>query len=469
MSTQDLEMPSCRERRTGSRQSLPVSRLLAGCGTAGYPSHVRRRMAVTNVVSLLCSLMTVPYILLYALYDYQGLWPAIVVLAPQIVLYAITPCFHRLGPSAAALYFSVTWLAFAILYCFLFGRGSGLPLYFLAGAAAAMLIFGAERVLLSALVTVLALLAFLAVAIFFPMPALAAADPALVQILFLMTVPLVFLLIFTTVYFAFQEASLAEVALEKEHRFSTRLLENILPRAVALRLQHRETAMVADHVDSATILFADIVDFTPRAAKWPPNELVTFLGRVFRSFDDLAAGHGLETIKTIGDAYMVAGGLPEPRADHAESVALMALDILECCRQISAEYGETVDVRIGLDSGPVVAGVIGSNKLLYDVWGDTVNMAARMESHGVAGRIQVGEHLKGMLEDRFDFARGEIEVKGKARCASGFSTAARRRRAVSRPGRRPATGGPGPVEALPLVSCAFGPTSAHSSKDRHQC
>lgn len=371
-------------------------------------------MVVTNVVSLLCSLMTVPYILLYALYDYQGLWPAIVVLAPQIVLYAITPCFHRLGPSAAALYFSVIWLAFAILYCFLFGRGSGLPLYFLAGAAAAMLIFGAERVLLSALVTVLALLAFLGTAIFFPTPALAAADPALVEILFLLTVPLVFLLIFTTVYFAFQEASLAEVALEKEHSFSARLLENILPRAVALRLQHRETAMVADHVDSATILFADIVDFTPRAAKWPPKELVTFLGRVFRSFDDLAASHGLETIKTIGDAYVVAGGLPEPRADHAESVALMALDILECCRQISAEYGETVDVRIGLDSGPVVAGVIGSNKLLYDVWGDTVNMAARMESHGVAGRIQVGEHLKGMLEDRFDFElRGEIEVKGK--------------------------------------------------------
>ncbi len=371
-------------------------------------------MAVTNVVSLLCSLMTVPYILIYALYDYQGLWPAIVFLSPQIVLYAVTPFFHRLGPSAAAFYFSVTWLAFAVLYCFLFGRESGLQLYFLAGAAAGMLIFGAERVLLSALVTVLALAAFLCAAIFFQTPALPAADPALLNILFLLTVPFVFLLIFTTVYFAFQEASQAEVALEKEHRFSTRLLENILPRAVALRLKHRETAMVADHVDSATILFADIVDFTPRAAKWPPKDLVAFLGRVFRSFDDLAANHGLETIKTIGDAYMVAGGLPEPCADHAESVAQMALDILECCRQISAEYGETVDVRIGLHSGPVVAGVIGSNKLLYDVWGDTVNTAARMESHGVAGRIQVGDHLKGMLEHRFDFElRGEIEVKGK--------------------------------------------------------
>ena len=407
-------MPSGRERRSGSRHVVPVSRLLVGFGTAGYPAHVRRRMAVTNVASLLCSLMTVPYILLYALYDYQGLWLAIVALSPQIVLYAATPFFHRFGPSAAALYFTAVWLAFALLYCFLFGRESGLHLYFLAGAAAAMLVFGTERVLLSAAVTVLSLLAFLVTAAFFQSPALAAADPALLEILFLLTVPLVFLLVFTTVYFAFQEASLAEVALEKEHRFSTRLLENILPRAVALRLKHRETAIVADNVDAASILFADIVDFSPRAAKWPPKDLVTFLGRVFRSFDDLAAGHGLETIKTIGDAYMVAGGLPEPRADHAESVALMALDILECCRQISAEYGERVDVRIGLESGPVVAGVIGSNKLLYDVWGDTVNTAARMESHGVAGRIQVGDYLKGMLEDRFDFElRGEIEVKGK--------------------------------------------------------
>ena len=141
---------------------------------------------------------------------------------------------------------------------------------------------------------------------------------------------------------------------------------------------------------------------------------MTFLSRVFRSFDALAEAHGLEKIKTIGDAYMVAGGLPEPRADHAESVALMALDILECCRKLSAEGGEAVEVRIGLDSGPVVAGVIGSNKLLYDVWGDAVNTAARMESHGVAGRIQVGDRMKTMLEDRFDFElRGEIDVKGK--------------------------------------------------------
>ena len=414
MSTQELEMPKERTRCAAWLGGLSISRLIAGCGTAGYPSHVRRRLAATNVVALLCAAMTVPYILLYALYDRSGLWLAIVALSPQIVVYASTPYFHRFGPSAAALYFTFSWLAFAVLYCFLFGRDSGLPLYFLAGAAAAMLIFGAQRVYLSALATVLALAGFLSASVFFRSPALSAVRPDLLDVIFLLTVPLVFLLIFTTVYFAFQEASHAEVALEKEYRFSTRLLENILPRAIALRLKHRETAMIADHVEQATILFADIVDFTPRAAKWPPRELVAFLGRVFRNFDNLAASHGLETIKTIGDAYMVAGGLPEPRADHAERVALLALDILACCRQISADYGERVDVRIGLETGPVVAGVIGFNKLLYDVWGDTVNTAARMESHGVAGRIQVGDQMKVLLEDRFDFElRGEIEVKGK--------------------------------------------------------
>lgn len=416
MSTQELEISLPRARQVGSSwHPRSLLRMVAACGTEGYPPHARRRMTVTNVGSLLASVMSLPYILLYALYDFDALWPALLLLSPQMVVYAATPLFHRFGSSAAALYFSAMWLAFGLGYCFLFGRESGLHLFFLPGVAATMLIFGAERLAVSAVVAAFALAAFLVTEIFLPAPArFLDVDPAFLDVLFFLTVPLVFLLIFTTVFFAFQEASRAEVALEKEHRFSERLLEDMLPRSVALRLKHRETATVADNIESATILFADIVNFTPRAAKWQPQDVVTFLSRVFSSFDDLAAAYGLEKIKTIGDAYMVAGGLPEPRADHAESVASMALGILECCREISAQYGETVEVRIGLDSGPVVAGVIGSNKMLYDVWGDAVNTAARMESHGIPGRIQVGDHLKSMLEDRFDFElRGEIEVKGK--------------------------------------------------------
>ncbi|NML73049.1 adenylate/guanylate cyclase domain-containing protein [Rhizobium sp. S-51] len=425
MSSQDIEILPKRDRQARSPWRLPPFLWwVARIGTSGYPPHIRRRLAVTNVISIMVSLMTVPYILLYALYDKEALWPAIIAFSPQIIVYALTPALHRFGPQVAAVFFCFEWLTFGLGYCFFFGRESGLHFYFLPGAAASMLIFGSDRLLLSALVAVVALCAFMTTELLFTGPAwFLHVDPAFLDILFYLTVPFVFLLIFTTVYFAFQEATQAEVALEREYRFSEKLLENILPRAVATRLKHRDSVLLADHIEAATILFADIVNFTPRAAKWTPGEVVTFLSRVFHRFDELAVAHGLEKIKTIGDAYMVAGGLPEPRRDHAEAVAAMALDILDSCRKISEECGETVEVRIGLDSGPVVAGVIGINKILYDVWGDTVNTAARMESHGVAGRIQVADCLKHALEDRFDFElRGEIEVKGKGSMRVWFLT-----------------------------------------------
>lgn len=370
------------------------------------------------------SLMTIPYILIYIFYDWYGLLPAIIAFSPQIVLYALAPFFHRFGPTSAALYLCSIWLIFGIGYCMFFGRESGLQFYFLPGAAASMLVFGPERLFLSACVTIVALIAFLVTEVVFVAPLdFIRVEPLFLDTLYYVTVPFAFLLIFTTSYFAFKEASQAEMALESEHEFSERLLQNILPRAVAIRLRDHHTQLVADQIPSATILFADIVDFTPRAARWEPQQVIAFLGRVFSQFDAIASAHGLEKIKTIGDAYMVAGGLPEPKPDHEAAVALMALDLLDCCRRISEQVGEPVEVRIGLDTGPVVAGVIGQNKLLYDVWGDTVNTAAHMESHGMAGRIQVADCLKKRLEDRFDFElRGDIEVKGKGSMRVWFLT-----------------------------------------------
>lgn len=370
------------------------------------------------------SLMTIPYILIYIFYDWYGLLPAIIAFSPQIVLYALAPFFHRFGPTSAALYLCSIWLIFGIGYCMFFGRESGLQFYFLPGAAASMLVFGPERLFLSACVTIVALIAFLVTEVVFVAPLdFIRVEPLFLDTLYYVTVPFAFLLIFTTSYFAFKEASQAEMALESEHEFSERLLQNILPRAVAIRLRDHHTQLVADQIPSATILFADIVDFTPRAARWEPQQVIAFLGRVFSQFDAIASAHGLEKIKTIGDAYMVAGGLPEPKPDHEAAVALMALDLLDCCRRISEQVGEPVEVRIGLDTGPVVAGVIGPNKLLYDVWGDTVNTAAHMESHGMAGRIQVADCLKKRLEDRFDFElRGDIEVKGKGSMRVWFLT-----------------------------------------------
>lgn len=397
---------------------------VARIGTAGYPPRIRRRLAVTNVIAAMISLMTIPYILLYIFYDWWGLLPAIIAFSPQVVFYALTPYFHRYGPTAAALYLCTMWLIFGVGYCMFFGRESGLHFYFLPGAAASMLVFGSERLLLSAGVTIVGLVAFLATEVIFVAPLdFINVEPIFLDTLYYLTVPFAFLLIFTTSFFAFKEAAQAEMALESEHQFSERLLQNILPQAVATRLRDHGTQVVADHVPSATILFVDIVDFTPRAARWEPQQVVAFLSRVFGQFDQIASAHGLEKIKTIGDAYMVAGGLPEPKPDHEAAVALMALDLIACCRRISEQVGEAVEVRIGLDTGPVVAGVIGPNKLLYDVWGDTVNTAAHMESHGAAGRIQVADCLKCKLESRFDFElRGEIEVKGKGPMRVWFLT-----------------------------------------------
>jgi adenylate cyclase len=193
------------------------------------------------------------------------------------------------------------------------------------------------------------------------------------------------------------------------------LLLNVLPRSIADRLKH-DPGVIADRYDEVTVLFADIADFTPFAERTSPERVVGVLDEIFRAFDTLTERHGLEKIKTIGDAYMVAGGLPEPRPDHAEAIAALALEMQAELARIREALGLRLDIRIGIDSGPVVAGVIGRRKFIYDLWGDTVNTASRMESHGIVGRIQVTEATYRRLSDLYRFEdRGEIEVKGKGR------------------------------------------------------
>ncbi|MCP4318891.1 MAG: adenylate/guanylate cyclase domain-containing protein [Hyphomicrobiales bacterium] len=202
--------------------------------------------------------------------------------------------------------------------------------------------------------------------------------------------------------------------IEYEHARSERLLENILPAPIAERLKREPDKIIADDLLQVTILFADIVDFTPRASKMTAPEAVAVLNRIFSKFDDLANEFGLEKIKTIGDAYMVAGGLPEPRADHASAVANMALKMIAATSEIGEDMGEAVSVRIGIHTRPAVAGVIGTRKFFYDVWGDTVSTASRLESHGISGRIQVSEETYQVLSDDFTFEkRGNVHIKGK--------------------------------------------------------
>jgi adenylate cyclase len=193
------------------------------------------------------------------------------------------------------------------------------------------------------------------------------------------------------------------------------LLLNVLPRSIADRLK-RDPGVIAERHEEVSVLFADVADFTPFAERTGPEEVVGILDSIFSAFDDLTDRHGLEKIKTIGDAYMVAGGLPEARDDHADAIAAMAIEMLAELRRQSAALGYPLAIRIGIDSGPVVAGVIGRRKFIYDLWGDTVNTASRMESQGVIGRIQVTERTYQRLRDRYRFEdRGDTEIKGKGR------------------------------------------------------
>jgi ligand-binding sensor domain-containing protein/class 3 adenylate cyclase len=208
--------------------------------------------------------------------------------------------------------------------------------------------------------------------------------------------------------------------IEEERQKSDRLLLNILPPKIAQRLKVGEK-IIADKFESVTVMFADIVGFTNMSARVPPEHLVENLSMVFTTFDHLAERHRLEKIKTIGDAYMLVGGLPEPMEDHAAQVARMALAGIRELQELTADLDEKIEVRVGIHTGAVVAGVIGMRKFAYDLWGDTVNTASRMESSGEPGRVHCTEEVYNLLKDMFDFeVRGEIEVKGKGMMRTYF-------------------------------------------------
>ena len=197
-----------------------------------------------------------------------------------------------------------------------------------------------------------------------------------------------------------------------EREKANRLLLNILPSKAAQDLK-THGGVIAEQYDDVSVLFADIVDFTRYSSAISPDQLVTKLNEIFSRFDDLTDRYGLEKIKTVGDAYMVVGGLPEPKPGHAETIAALALDMLSTIKEIEKEDGVSFSLRIGIHTGPVVAGVIGKSKFAYDLWGDTVNVASRMESSGTENSIQVSEAVYRVLKEKFRFRkRGVVDIKG---------------------------------------------------------
>lgn len=237
--------------------------------------------------------------------------------------------------------------------------------------------------------------------------------PTLLSALELVNVAVIFgLLGFFAMNFA-QAAEVAERRMREEYERAEMLLHNILPASIADRLK-TSGGVIADGFADASVLFADIVGFTTMSSEMSPQRVVAMLDELFSDFDDLVGARGLEKIKTIGDAYMVAGGVPGPMEGHADALADLALAMQTAVAARGAGGEPALQMRIGIHSGPVVAGVIGRRRFIYDLWGDTVNTAARMESHGVAGAVQISRATRDRLGGRWVVEpRGEITVKGK--------------------------------------------------------
>ncbi len=377
-----------------------------------YADKVARRQAVLNVTTSIAMVVSGTFGLLQ-IFTAHGAWRTGVVNLVTAVILALIPLLHRFGELVAPLTFYFTAYISIFVLCWEVGTSSGLQFYFLVGACLVVLQLGAERIALAA--TLAAVAAGLVIALEFLAPRETGVQPHWAQTLgFVVTTISACVIVVASVWYALREMSRAEAAMEVEYDRSEALLANIMPASIAARLKDPARTVIADKYEDASVLFADIAGFTERASDTAPADLVRFLDRLYTEFDALVDKYGLEKIKVSGDCYMVVSGVPWPRRDHLEELAQLALDMADAVAGVTDVKGRAVPLRIGLATGPVVAGVVGSRRFFYDVWGDAVNVASRMESTNSEGRIQVPQDVYERLKDNFVLQeRGDIEVKGK--------------------------------------------------------
>jgi adenylate cyclase len=333
------------------------------------------------------------------------------------VSFAIMAVLAKRHYALASGLFLFTFFVLATAFPIQIGRFAGVHYFLLAIGPVMPVLYGTRRLWVIAAVSVACLVTFLAVEFTVPMYVVP-ERPLLPQLripfkesldldyndsIFMLVMAALQAVLSLATFASFRATENAEAALEREYARSEMLLQSLLPRPIAARLKDQPDQVIADEFDLVTVLFADVVGFTPRAASRRPDATVRFLERVFSEFDALAEKHGLEKIKTIGDSYMVAGGLTLAGGNHTFAVADMALDMIKTAERLTEEFGEEVSIRIGFHAGPAIAGVIGRKKPFYDVWGDTINVAARMESSSLPGRIQITSEVKNLLGTRYDF------------------------------------------------------------------
>ncbi len=393
---------------------LPVVRGLSGvfnwlaeAGTAGYDPETKRRLMIMNFIAYLIAATTFIYAIQHTFLDYNKYEPLILLNLALIVTAVAVPLSHRINELLGGFVILVSEYFALLLFSMYLGHDAGLHVQLFVMGAAPFVVFGLKRWRLILPIVAIALALHLYIEAQYPTEkALIETSPEILWGIYTQAAVTTMALIAACVFYSF---SLVESAKEE----TDNLLRNILPDQIAERLKANPGEAIADNFDDASILFADITGFVTMARKMGAAQVVDMLNNLVSQFDALAAEHGVEKIKTIGDAYMVASGIPEPTPDHLERLARMGRDMLKAVTRMREETGLPLYMRIGIATGPVMAGVIGTRKFTYDVWGDAVNLAARLENKSAPGRILVCASCHEALHTLFDFEpRGAIDIKG---------------------------------------------------------
>jgi len=380
---------------------------LAELGTSGYPPKTRRRLRNINVACYTVAVSCLLFAFTYWAGDarlYNSV--ALVNIAMMVAALAV-PLVHRFHEVAGAVFMAFVMMTGLFFIVALVGRESGIQINFIAASALAFIILELKRWRIIALIIAAGIALHVAAWVLFRQGMVpGVVSESFLLRLYITTVVTISIIVAIAVYYAFWTAEQAEAETES-------LLHRILPAPIAERLKAAPDAPLSDSFREASVLFSDIVGFVPITTALGASGTVAMLNDLVHGFDRLAAKHGVEKIKTIGDAYMAAAGIPTPIPDHAARLAKMALGMQAVADETGVRHGVEIKIRIGIALGPVMAGIIGANRFGYDIWGDAVNLAARLENSGKAERIHVSQSFRDALQGEFAFySRGLRPIKG---------------------------------------------------------
>jgi adenylate cyclase len=389
------------------RRVRALAKLAAEAGTQGYPPDTRRRLKIVNMIAYLIAITTLLYAIQQSMMDFHTFAPMIAINVALVVTALLVPFAHRINELSGGLL--LIGAEYAALFGFteFFSRDGGAQLQYIIAAAACFVIFDLKRIRLIAVLVLLALVLHVYAWFWFPAAGhISPEEQKVADSLYTQAAITTVILIAASVYYAFS-------LVERAKAETDAVLRNVLPDAIVERLKAKPGVAIADSIDQASVMFADISGFVALTLRLGAGKTVELLSRIVTEFDALAVRHGVEKIKTIGDAYMVVAGLPDPVPHHTARLARMALDMLDYIARLRADTGLALSIRVGLASGKVTAGVIGTKKFSYDVWGEPVNLASRLEGQAAPGRVLVCPTSHAQLVDTFDFEpRGPIDIKG---------------------------------------------------------